>query len=589
MQYILDLGPSVMLPIVIILFSLVLRMKVGDALKAGIHIGIGFVGIGLVVGLLTSSVGPAAQAMAERFDISLNVVDVGWPGAAPMTWASQIALVAIPIAIAVNIVMLLAKLTRVVNVDIWNIWHMTFSGALVYIATGSYWLGIAGVIVHAIIAYKLGDWFSKVGDALKAGIHIGIGFVGIGLVVGLLTSSVGPAAQAMAERFDISLNVVDVGWPGAAPMTWASQIALVAIPIAIAVNIVMLLAKLTRVVNVDIWNIWHMTFSGALVYIATGSYWLGIAGVIVHAIIAYKLGDWFSKDTKEFFELEGIAVPHGTSAYCGPIAVFVDAVIEKIPGINKINFNAVDMQKRFGAFGEPVTVGLFMGIMLGLLAGYGVKETLQLAIQTAAVMLLMPRVIKPIMDGLTPISKQARKHLQSKFGGQDFLIGLDPALLLGHSTVVSASLIFIPLSIFIAIILPGNEVLPFGDLATIGFFIAMSVAIHQGNLFRIIISGSIIIAITLWIATQMVPLTTQLAINAGTITDGSSISVGAMDQGGSPITYIMVQLVKLKQPIGFAFIGLFYLFCLFLTWKRAKRYELFLKEQQIAQSDEIKK
>ncbi|PXZ03038.1 PTS galactitol transporter subunit IIC [Gilliamella apicola] len=429
----------------------------------------------------------------------------------------------------------------------------------------------------------------KVGDALKAGIHIGIGFVGIGLVVGLLTSSVGPAAQAMAERFDISLNVVDVGWPGAAPMTWASQIALVAIPIAIAVNIVMLLAKLTRVVNVDIWNIWHMTFSGALVYIATGSYWLGIAGVIVHAIIAYKLGDWFSKDTKEFFELEGIAVPHGTSAYCGPIAVFVDAVIEKIPGINKINFNAVDMQKRFGAFGEPVTVGLFMGILLGLLAGYGVKETLQLAIQTAAVMLLMPRVIKPIMDGLTPISKQARKHLQSKFGGQDFLIGLDPALLLGHSTVVSASLIFIPLSIFIAIILPGNEVLPFGDLATIGFFIAMGVAIHQGNLFRIIISGSIIIAITLWIATQMVPLTTQLAINAGTITDGSSISVGAMDQGGSPITYIMVQLVNLKQPIGFAFIVLFYLFCLFLTWKRAKKYELFLKQQQIAQSDEITK
>ena len=66
MQYILDLGPSVMLPIVIILFSLALRMKVGDALKAGIHIGIGFVGIGLVVGLLTSSVGPAAQAIDRK-------------------------------------------------------------------------------------------------------------------------------------------------------------------------------------------------------------------------------------------------------------------------------------------------------------------------------------------------------------------------------------------------------------------------------------------------------------------------------------------------------------------------------------------
>lgn len=416
----------------------------------------------------------------------------------------------------------------------------------------------------------------KVGDAFKAGIHIGIGFVGIGLVIGLLTGSVGPAAQAMAERFEINLNVIDVGWPGASPITWASQIALVAIPIAIAVNIIMLILKLTRVVNVDIWNIWHMTFTGALVHIATGSYWLGIAGVIIHAIIAYKLGDWFARDTKEFFDLEGIAVPHGTSAYCGPISVFVDFIIEKFPGINKISLNATDIQKKFGAFGEPVTVGFFMGIILGILAGYDLKNILQLAIITAAVMLLMPRVIKPIMDGLTPISKQARKHLQSKFGGQEFLIGLDPALLLGHSTVVSASLIFIPLTIFIAIILPGNSILPFGDLATIGFFIAMGVAVHQGNLFRIIISGSIIIAITLWIATQMIPLTTKLAINAGSIKDGSLLA--AMDQGGSPITYIAVQLTKLQQPIGLIVIGLFYGFCLFLTWNRARRYTVQTKQ-----------
>lgn len=422
----------------------------------------------------------------------------------------------------------------------------------------------------------------KIGDAFKAGIHIGIGFVGIGLVIGLLTSSVGPAAQAMAARFEINLSVIDVGWPGAAPITWASQIALVAIPIAIIVNIIMLVAKLTRVVNVDIWNIWHMTFTGALVHIATGSYWLGILGVIIHAITAYKLGDWFAKDTTNFFELEGIAVPHGTSAYCGPIAVFVDIVIEKIPGLKKITFNANDLQKRFGAFGEPITVGFFMGIILGILAGYDVKSILQLSVQTAAIMLLMPRVIKPIMDGLTPISKQARKHLQSKFGGQEFLIGLDPALLLGHSTVVSASLIFIPLTILIAIILPGNAVLPFGDLATIGFFVAMGVAVHQGNLFRIIISGSLIIAITLWIATQMIPLTTQLAINAHSISDGSLLA--AMDQGGSPITYIMVQLTTFQKPIGLTIIGLFYAFCLFLTWKRARNYALSLKAQADAQT-----
>jgi len=66
MRYILDLGPTVMLPLVIIIFSIVLGMKIGDSFKAGLHIGIGFVGIGLVIGLMLDSIGPAAKAMAEH-------------------------------------------------------------------------------------------------------------------------------------------------------------------------------------------------------------------------------------------------------------------------------------------------------------------------------------------------------------------------------------------------------------------------------------------------------------------------------------------------------------------------------------------
>ncbi|NBI42440.1 PTS galactitol transporter subunit IIC [[Haemophilus] felis] len=431
-------------------------------------------------------------------------------------------------------------------------------------------LGPAVMLPTLIIVFSL-CLGMKFGDSFKAGLQIGIGFVGIGLVIGLMLDSIGPAAKGMAHNFDINLNVIDLGWPGASPITWASQIALIAIPIAIAVNIVMLLLKATRVVNVDIWNIWHMTFTGALVHIATGSYWLGILGVIIHAAFVYKLGDWFSRDTKNFFELDGIAIPHGTSAYLGPVAVLVDTIIDKIPGLNKINFSADDLQKRFGPLGEPVTVGFIMGLIIGLLAHYDLKATLQLAIKTAAVMLLMPRVIKPIMDGLTPIAKQARKKLQARFGGKDFLIGLDPALLLGHTSVVSASLIFIPLTILIAVVLPGNQVLPFGDLATIGFFVAMAVAVHQGNLFRTLVSGTIIMSITLWIATQTIAFHTQLAANAGALKAGEQVA--SMDQGGSPITYLLIQLLTFENILGLAVIGVIYALGVFLTWRRAKAFE----------------
>ena len=422
-------------------------------------------------------------------------------------------------------------------------------------------------IVIIIFSKLLG---MKLGDCFKSGLHIGIGFVGIGLVIGLMLDSIGPAAKAMAEHFQINLHVIDIGWPGSSPMTWASQIALVAIPVAIVVNIVMLVTRMTRVVNVDIWNIWHMTFTGAMLHIATGSYWIGILGVVVHAALVYKLGDWFAKDTRDFFGLEGIAIPHGSSAYLGPVAVLVDTIIDKIPGLNRIHFSADDIQKRFGPFGEPVTVGFVMGLVIGALAGYDLKGILQLAVKTAAVMLLMPRVIKPIMDGLTPIAKQARKRLQAKFGGQEFLIGLDPALLLGHTSVVSASLIFIPLTILIAVVVPGNQVLPFGDLATIGFFVAMAVAVHQGNLFRTLISGVIIMGITLWIATQTIGLHTQLAANAGALKAGGMVA--SMDQGGSPITWLLIQLFTWQNVVGFAVIGIIYLAGVLLTWRRARGF-----------------
>ena len=47
--------------------------------------------------------------MTENFNLSLEVVDIGWPGSSPMTWASKIALTAIPVAVGVNLIMLFTK------------------------------------------------------------------------------------------------------------------------------------------------------------------------------------------------------------------------------------------------------------------------------------------------------------------------------------------------------------------------------------------------------------------------------------------------------------------------------------------------
>ena len=63
-----------------------------------------------------------------------------------------------------------------------------------------------------------------------------------------------------------------------------------------------------------------------------------------------------------------------------------------------------------------------------------------------------------------PISERAKEVMHNHFGeGADFYIGLDPAVLLGDPEVVTAGILFIPITLLIAIIMPGNKILPFGD------------------------------------------------------------------------------------------------------------------------------
>ncbi|AST56524.1 PTS galactitol transporter subunit IIC [Thermoanaerobacterium thermosaccharolyticum] len=434
-------------------------------------------------------------------------------------------------------------------------------------------------IVIFIISLILGQ---KPGKALRSGVTIGIGFIGIGLVIGLMLNNIGPAAQSMSKNFGIHLNVVDVGWPGDSPMVWAGPIAITAIPIAIAVNILMLIFGLTKVVNVDIWNIWHMAFTGTILYIATNSIWIAWIGVVIHAAIAYKFGDWYSPIVNDFFGLEGVAIPHGTSAYCAPLAVPIEWLIDRIPGLNKININSKNIEKRFGVFGEPMIIGLILGIIIGILAGYNFKEIAQLGMNMAAVMILMPQVVKLIMQGLMPVSEAAKDYLQKKFNGKQFYIGLDPALLLGDSDVVAASLLFVPITLILAIIIPGNQVLPFGDLATIGFFVAIAVGIHNANLFRTIISGSVIMSITIWIANKTIPLLTQLAKMVNMLPKGTT-HVAALDQGGSPLTYLLLQVFNYKNMgnlIVFILLGLYYLLGLYMSAKYLKN-KSYVKDEDI--------
>lgn len=182
LNYLVGLGASVMMPLIITLLGLVMGAKFGKALRAGLTVGVGFIGLNLVIGLLGGNLGPAVQQMVTNYGLSLTVIDVGWPAAAAIAFASQVGALVIPIALAVNVVMILTKTTQTVNIDVWNFWHYAFTGALVTFATNSLIFGLIVAAIQAAITLILADWTAK-------GVEEYNGLQGVSIPHGLLLRS----------------------------------------------------------------------------------------------------------------------------------------------------------------------------------------------------------------------------------------------------------------------------------------------------------------------------------------------------------------------------------------------------------------
>ena len=70
-NYIIDMGASAMLPLVIAILSIIVGVKIGKAVRAGLMVGVGFVGLGLIVDMMNANLGPAAQQrLAKKLILS---------------------------------------------------------------------------------------------------------------------------------------------------------------------------------------------------------------------------------------------------------------------------------------------------------------------------------------------------------------------------------------------------------------------------------------------------------------------------------------------------------------------------------------
>ena len=87
-NFILNMGPSVMMPIILFIMAIIFRIKISKAIRSSLTVGMGFIGINLVLGLMVTTLSPATEAMVENLGLQLNVMDAGWPAASAIAFGT---------------------------------------------------------------------------------------------------------------------------------------------------------------------------------------------------------------------------------------------------------------------------------------------------------------------------------------------------------------------------------------------------------------------------------------------------------------------------------------------------------------------
>ena len=371
-------------------------------------------------------------------------------------------------------------------------------------------------------------------ESLKNGLRIGIGFVGISAMLNLLIQGIQPAVNyysAMGSGF----TVTDIGWEGLASIAWSTPFALLIIPLGFLLNFVLIRVKFTKTMNVDIWNYFQFVLGAAVAYYIM--LLMGVSTVVaaviatlfgvITSVIALKLGDVIAPYWQKYYDLPGTTcTTFDALMFCWPINFAVCWLLDRIPGVNKIKLDIHWFNEKMGSIGETSVLTFFIGLLLSIITKQSLATALSMSVTLAAAIILLPRMVSLLMEGLVPISNAARAFFQKKLGDNyEINIGMDCALSLGDESGISSSIIMIPITIGLAFILPVNY-FPIALVGTLVYYACESALFAKGNIFKIIVSTMVIVTYICLLDSYLAPLVTELAVRTGYIANASTMVTG---------------------------------------------------------------
>ncbi|RIN08930.1 PTS galactitol transporter subunit IIC, partial [Staphylococcus xylosus] len=231
------------------------------------------------------------------------------------------------------------------------------------------------------------------------------------------------------------------------------------------------------------------------------------------------------------------------SLLIAPFVYIIDKFITKfLPFVDKFDFNAEILNKKIGFWGSKFSIGVYLGCFIGILGQQSLKEVLTLGFTTGVVLELFAYIGGWFGPAIEPLSNRISTIMSSRFRGRKLFIGIDWPILASSAELWAVVNILAPILLFMAMLLPGNHVLPLGGIL-LTVLVPALLLITGGKVIRMTIIGTILLPLFLWAATMISSFLTNTSKEIGEFPSGLSKNQMFSSVDSDPIEKMLGVLV----------------------------------------------
>jgi len=159
-NYIIELGPVILIPAILFIISLLITRKPLKNLKNCAFILIGLVSLSVMLTLFVNFFGSITNTILINSSKKFEIIDTGWFVSKAVILNSPIIFQIIIAIVILNLIMISLRFTSTINIDFWNYWSFLLVGSIIFAITEIKWIGILIAMIVAAITLVLSDIYA---------------------------------------------------------------------------------------------------------------------------------------------------------------------------------------------------------------------------------------------------------------------------------------------------------------------------------------------------------------------------------------------------------------------------------------------